>query len=78
MTIKAAERLWARTLTSQYRKILKHMVKAADDNKSSYMVPLTVSEYTLGLLKQEGFVVDVVKYSGYDTYRVSWAPEPAE
>lgn len=54
------------------------MVKAADDNKSSYMVPLTVSEYTLGLLKQEGFVVDVVKYSGYDTYRVSWAPEPAE
>lgn len=71
MKSTAADKLKDRTRTSQYRKFLRMMNKAADEGKSSILVIL-INPITRQILESEGFTVEDTSWHNLKQTKISW------
>lgn len=69
--LKASDKLKDRTRTSQYRRFLKLMNKAADEGKSSILV-IQLTPVTTQILEHEGFTLEETEWYGNKQTKISW------
>ncbi len=69
--MKQSDKLKERTRTSQYRKFLKLMNKAADEGKISILT-IQMWPTTKQILEVEGFVLEEKEWYGNIQTKISW------